>query len=74
MAYEAERTDHKAVVLAMTYHGMEYCILLKRMARNLSWRRTHVVLKTYFRMRVNKDCMFDITVCMLHIIVSNSDY
>ena len=26
MAYEVERTDHKAVVCAMIYHGMEYCI------------------------------------------------
>ena len=27
MAYEVKRTDHKAVVCAMIYHGMEYCIL-----------------------------------------------
>ncbi|CAH3033353.1 unnamed protein product, partial [Porites evermanni] len=26
MAYEVESTDHKAVVCAMIYHGMEYCI------------------------------------------------
>ena len=26
LAYEVERTEHKAVVCAMIYHGMEYCI------------------------------------------------
>ena len=28
MAYEVERTDHKAFVCVMIYHGMEYCIFV----------------------------------------------
>ena len=75
MAYEVERTDHKAVVLRHDLQWYGVLLIVQKNGKKFIVEKDTCCIEDVLQWtRVNKDCMFDITVCTLHVIVSNSDY